>query len=106
MCRKGHIGPERPRGVHKAERVPAAEAVARDGQLGEVEAGLHERDGRLDDGVRDVRAVGGQEGGGIEGRVVEVGRGGLTAEEVGGYGDETCSSEGIGQSLGGGGKVC
>lgn len=95
MCRKGHIGPERPCGVHKAERIPPAEAIARDGQLGEVEIGLHKRDGRLDDGVRDVGAVRGQEGRGVEGRVVEVCRGGLAAEEIRCHGDETGSGEGV-----------
>lgn len=100
MGRKSNIGPTRSGGVDEAKRVPPAKAVARDGQRRVVEAGLEERDGGVDDGVGDVGAVGGQEGGGVEGGVVEVRGRGLAGEEVRGDGEVAGPGEGVGQSDG------
>lgn len=98
MRRKGDVGLERSRGVDEAERVPPAEAVARDGQLGVVEAGLDELDSRVDDGVGHVRAVRRQEGCTVEGRVVEIGGRGLAVEHVGCDCQVARSGKGVGQS--------
>lgn len=98
MRRKGHIGLQGPCSVDETERVPSAETVARDSQLGEVEAGPHEVDRRVNDGVGNVWTVRGEEGSGVESRIVEIGGRGLSIEHVRCDREEARPGEGVGQS--------
>lgn len=100
MRRKGHVCPQRPRRVGKAERIASSKAVPRHGELGHVEGVPQIVDGDVDDGVCHVRSVGGQEGGGVEGRIVEIRGRRLAVEEIGGDGEETGASEGVGEAGG------
>lgn len=96
MRRKGDVGPAAPRRVGVAERVAAAETVARDGQLGEVVRAAHVVNRLVDDGLRLGGGVHGQPGFAVKGRVVEVGRRRGAVEEVWHDGCEACAGKGVG----------
>lgn len=77
------------------EAVPAAEAVAGDGDLGGAGRVAQVLDGGGDLGVGRVGPVRRQELRLVEARVVQVRRGGLAVEQVGGYRQEAGAPEAV-----------
>lgn len=93
MRRERNICLECPGRVDVAERIPPTETVSRYCESSDVETGPEIGDGGVDDGVRHIRAVGGQERGRVERRVVQIRRRRLPVEHVRGDGEVSGSCE-------------
>lgn len=83
------------RGIGHAERVPSAEAVARDADAGRARRGPQVGDGRLEQRLNDLGAVPRNEFRRVVAGVVEVRRCGRAVEEVWGDGEEAGAGEGV-----------